>query len=463
MATINRENIGVLNDRLTVTVKEDDYNPGFKKALKQYSQNANIPGFRKGKIPTGLIKKMYGGELFPQEVLKAVEDGLNDYLKKEELDLFGQPIIIPDEKSPKVDFHNPKDYSFDFEIGLKPKLDLNALEKEFKFSQYKVKPEEKEIDEQIEQLQKRAAKREEIEKAEEQDHLITLSFDLADENGKEIGEKEEDDHQDTFRLDYFSKRFQNQLTTKGKGDYFSTQLKNAFKKKELEWITDDWKLDKETAPENHYVVTVQKIEKSITRELDEEFFQEVYPGGEVKTEEDFRKKITEDFQAQWDHQTKHMLEHEIFEKLINETKIELPVEYLKKQLQRENGKLKTEEEVEKEYPEFEKQTKWGLITSQIIQKEELDAKPEEIKDFFRQQIQGYFQMPTITDENQQMIDELTERLMQEEGRIDEAYRTIITNKLFDWIIEKADIEEKEISSDEFKKLNEEHNHQHHGH
>src|SRR5699024_4834190 len=201
----------------------------------------------------------------------------------------------------------------------------------------------------------------------------------------------------------------------------------------------------------------------ITRELDEDFFQEIYPGGEVKTEEDFRKKITEDFQAQWDHQTKHMMEHEIFEKLINDTKIELPVEYLKKQLQRENGKLKTEEEVEKEYPEFEKQTKWGLITSQIIQKEELDAKPEEIKDFFRQQIQGYFQMPTITDENQQMIDELTACLIQKEGRIEEAYRTIITNKLFDWIIEKADIEEKEISSDEYKKLNEEHNHQHHGH
>src|SRR5699024_1217664 len=220
---------------------------------------------------------------------------------------------------------------------------------------------------------------------------------------------------------------------------------------ELEWIMDDWKLDKETAPENHYVVTIQKIEKSITRELDEDFFQEIYPGGEVKTEEDFRKKITEDFQAQWDHQTKHMMEHEIFEKLINDTKIELPIEYLKKQLQRETGKLKTDEEVEKEYPEFEKQTKWGVITSCVIEEEKLDAEPEEVKDFLRQQILGYFQMPEMTEENEEMVNELTSRLMQEEGRIDEAYRTILTNKLFDCLIEKAKIEEKEISTEDFTK------------
>ncbi len=463
MATINRENIGTLNDRLTVTVKKEDYNPGFEKQLKQYSKNANIPGFRKGKVPSGLIKKMYGGELFPQEVLKSVEEGLNDYLKKEKLDLFGQPILNPDESAPQVDMNNPQDYSFDFEIGLKPELELKEIEDQLAFTRYKVKPEEKDINEQIEQIQQRAAKHEEIEKAEKEDDLLTLTFDLADEEGKEIGEEKEDDHEDSFRLDYFSKKFQNRLTSKKAGDSFSVQLKDVFKKKELEWIVEDWNLEKETADENHYVVTVQKIEKTIPRELEESFFQEVYPGSEIKTEEDFRKKLTEDFQAQWDHQAKHLLEHEIFEKLVNETKIELPVDFLKKQLQREDNKLKSDEEVEKEYPEFEKQTKWGLITSQIINKEDLDAQPDEVKDFLRQQIMGYFQMPEVTDENQQMINELTERLMQEEGRIDEAYRTIVTNKLFDWLIEKAKLEDKDISQEEFIKLNEEHNHQHHGH
>lgn len=463
MATINRENIGTLNDRITVTVTEDDYNPGFQETLKQYSKNANIPGFRKGKVPAGLIKKMYGAELFPQEVLKAVENGLNDYLKEQQLDLFGQPMLQEKEAAPEVDMNQPGDYAFDFEIGLRPELDLDTLEKNLNFTRYKVQPGEKEIDEEIENLQQRGATFEELEEIKEAENIVNLSFQLADKDGNPLEEAEAEKREEKFRLDYFSPALQEQLKGKKKGDTLPVKLKDAFEEKELEWVLGDWKADKETAPEKDYLLTLTKVEKAIPRELDASFFQEVYPNSGITTEEDFRKRITEDFQAQWDRQAKHLLEHKIFEQLVNDTPMDLPVAFLKKQLKTEGGKLKTDEEVDKQYPEFEKQTKWGIITSAIINKAQLEASPEEVKDSIRQQILGYFQMPAVTEENQAMVEELTNRLMQEEKRVDEAYRTILTNKLFDWLTEKAEITDQEISTEEFIKLTQEHNHEHHEH
>src|SRR5690625_1008200 len=240
-----------------------------------------------------------------------------------------------------------------------------------------------------------------MEEIEEEKNLIGITLQPVDKN-EEILE-EEQEHKDKFRLSYFSSKLQEDLKGKKKEDSFTLQLKEIFEGKELDWVINDMGIDKETAPENYYLVTINEIEKVIPRELEESFYETVYPNEKITTEEEFRKKITTDLQAQWEHQAKHLLEHEIFEKLVNEIPVELPVDFLKKQLQRENGKLKTEEEVEKEYPEFEKQTKWGVITSCVIEEEKLDAEPEEVKDFLRQQILGYFQMPEMPEENEEMV------------------------------------------------------------
>lgn len=461
MPTINRENIGVLNDRIEVTVNKEDYNPGFEKSLKDYSKNTNLPGFRKGKVPRSLIKKMYGKELFPQHVLKSVEDGLNNYLREEKLSLFGQPILQENEDMPAVDMNDPKEYSFSFEIGLRPKVDIKDIKDKLSFEKYKVKPTKKEVDEEIEDMQKRAATFEAAETIENDDDLIGLSFQLTDDKGKAI--EEEKKYEEQFRFSYFSKKLQEALKGKKVGDTAVLTLAEAFEDKELDWIKKNWKLERTDQVEGAYLITLEKIEKAIPRKLNKEFYEMVFPNAGITNKEDFHKKITEDYQSQWDHQARHLLEHEIFEKLVDGVEIELPTGFLKEQLRREGKKLKTDEEVEEQYPEFERQTRWGVITSSVIEAEDLDANPEEIKDFFRRQVMGYFQMPEITAETKQMVDQMTDRMMQNEEQIDQAYRSILTNKMFDWLIDNANIEEKEISTKKFKELMEEHNHEHHGH
>ena len=127
MSTVTRENIGLLNDKIIVKIEKSDYLPSFEKSLKDYGKKANIPGFRKGMVPTSLIKKMYGNSVFTDEVLKTVEKKLTDYMSAEQLEIFAQPLPLPENDASKINFVQPDDYSFSFEVGLKPDFTLPDL------------------------------------------------------------------------------------------------------------------------------------------------------------------------------------------------------------------------------------------------------------------------------------------------------------------------------------------------
>src|SRR6476659_4106504 len=127
MATVTRENIGLLNDKIVVNVKKEDYLPTFEKALKSYGKKASLPGFRKGMVPTSVIKKMYGSSVLTDEVLKTVEKELTKYMVDENLDIFAQPLPLPENDSRNINAENPADYVFAFEVGLKPEFALPDL------------------------------------------------------------------------------------------------------------------------------------------------------------------------------------------------------------------------------------------------------------------------------------------------------------------------------------------------
>src|SRR4249919_67185 len=146
MATVTRENIGLLNDKLTVNLAKEDYLPSFEKSLKNYAKNANIPGFRKGMVPSSLVKKMYGQSVFTEEVLRTVEKELNEYMNNEKLDIFAQPLPFEND-SRMLDMNNPGDYAFAFEIGLKPELDINVNELQGTF--YKIKVTDEVIEDEL--------------------------------------------------------------------------------------------------------------------------------------------------------------------------------------------------------------------------------------------------------------------------------------------------------------------------
>ena len=152
MATITRENIGLLNDKLTVNLSKEDYYTGFEQSLKKYAKNANIPGFRKGMVPAGLVKKIYGQSVFTDEIFRKVEAELNAYIGKEQLDIFAQPLPL-DVDARALDMNNPADYAFAFEIGLKPNFELDPSSITVK--RYKITVTEEMINDEVARLQSR--------------------------------------------------------------------------------------------------------------------------------------------------------------------------------------------------------------------------------------------------------------------------------------------------------------------
>ena len=156
MATVTRENIGLLNDKLTVKVSKDDYLPVFEKTLKNYSKTVNVPGFRKGMVPAGMIKKMYGPSIFTDEILKTVEKELYSYLGNEKPDIFAQPLAL-DADIRAMDVNNPADYEFGFEIGLKPNFEVAPLDKA-KLVNHIVKVTPEMVQDEISKMQVRGSK-----------------------------------------------------------------------------------------------------------------------------------------------------------------------------------------------------------------------------------------------------------------------------------------------------------------
>jgi trigger factor len=458
MATVTKENIGLLNEKITLKLEKTDYLPTFEKSLKDYSKKANIPGFRKGMVPAGLIKKMYGPSLFADEVLRTVDRELIKYLEEEKLDIFAQPIPVESDIR-QLDVNNPADYTFHFEIGMKPEFTLADLSKANTI-RYKVKITDEMIDAEITRLQNRYGNMKDENTVNTEENVLNVLFGEVDENGNEIDAGIKKDN--SLLVKYFKEEFRSNLLGKTINDYVIAQLDKAFAEKELEFILQDLGLDKNdpAAAQKHFKIQITKIGLLEKRELNEEFYKQLYPNGEVTTEADFRNKVKEEIQAYWDGQARNQLQHMAYHELLDGTTIDFPESFLKKWMVTQGEEKKTPEEAEKEFPTFKNQLKWTLISDKIVRENNIEVKPEEIKAFAKQQLFGYMNMPMGGDD-QPWVDNYIDKMMQDRKYVEDAYNRIQSQKIFEWAETQVKPTEKEIAMEDFVKMQEEHQHHHH--
>lgn len=458
MATITKENIGLLHEKISVKLEKTDYLPAFEKALKDYSRKANIPGFRKGMVPSSLIKKMYGPSVFTDEVLRSVDRELIKYLETDKLDIFAQPLPMESDIR-QLDMDNPADYTFHFEVGMKPDFNLPDLSKA-KIIKYKVTVTDEMINSEVTRLQNRYGNTKDEETVATDENILNVTFTESDKDGNEIQNAVKKDN--SLLVKYFSEKFRNNLIGKKTGESFTAQLNNAFDEKEREWIIEDLGMDKKDASvaEKYFNITITKIGLLEKRELNEEFFKQLYPNAEVKTEADFRNKIKEEIQLYWDGQARNQIQDQAYHELIDHTEIKFPEGFLKKWVRVQGEKDKPEEQVEKEFPVFLQQLKWTLITDKIVQQNNIQVQPEEIKNFARQQLLGYMGL-AASEEQQAWMKDYVEKMMKDRKYVEDAYNRIQTQKIFEWAEQQVKPTEKEISVEEFTKMIEEHQHHHH--
>ncbi|HZF63017.1 MAG TPA: trigger factor [Chitinophagaceae bacterium] len=456
MATVTQQEVAPLHKHLNITIAKEDYLPSFEKALKEYSKKANIPGFRKGMVPAGLIRKMYGNSLFVDEVLRMVDKEVFKYIEEEKLDIFAQPLPVEFNVG-QLDVNKPDNYSFTFEVGMKPEVGVPDLKQE-QVTRYKIDVTEEMMNEEVERLRTRYGNMTEPETVTNDECVLNLTFIETDAEGNELegGVRKEN----SLLVKYFSEAFRPQLIGSKKDDAIQINLHEAFADKEREWILND--LGLETATDKHFKLVITKIGFVEPRELNEDFFAQLYPGQEIKTEDDFRLRLKNDLEAQWDSESRNQLHHTLYHALLDKTTIDFPAEFLKRWLktQGQEGQQKTEEEVEKEFPTFLNQLKWSLITDKLIRENNIQVQQEEIREFAKQQLLGYMGMAAM-DEEQEWVRDYIDRMMKDRKYVEDAYNKLQTQKLFEWTETQVNAVETKIGKEEFARMNEEHQHHHH--
>lgn len=460
MATVTRESIGTLHDKITVKLTREDYWPTFEKSLKQYAKNANVPGFRKGMVPAGMVRKMYGQSIFGDEVLRSAGQQLESYLKDQNLAIFAQPMVMPNEQPLKLDMNDPAEVDFSFEVGLKPEVDITPLQGKPALTKYKVGVGDKMLEDEIERIKRRYGKVEDQDAVKTKDDIIYCQYELCDADGNVAADPQM--VEDTVLLEKMPAKLQDMLMGKKAGDTLVIRPADVCTEEELAAFMKDPLKQTTEAANNHYKLTLSKVGLLVPRELDAELYAQVFPNGEVTDEADFKEKLRTELGKEFDNATKQRLHNEIYELLVHQTPVQLPVAFLKRWLKEGGEKPKNEAEVEQEFPGFDHQLRWTLISDKLIADNKIDVSYEEVAEHVKKQVLAYFGM--TSDEDAPWLDSYMAKVVKDQKTMDETYRRILFEKLFTHLEGAFNVQEKEVSEEEFFKLPDAHAaHHHHDH
>lgn len=433
---ITRENKDNLNAVLSVAIAKGDYSEKVEKILKDYRKNANIPGFRKGKVPMGMIKKQYGQAVLVDEVNKLLQDSLNKYIQDEKLDVLGNPLPMPQDN---LDWKQD-DFTFEFELGLAPEFDVNFDNKE-KITHYKITADQEMIDEQIKLIQRQYGK---LETRQEVKTGFNVVVEITNQDQAIKNET-------TLQLKDLAKDAQKSLKGTKIGDSVQLNSKGLFENEEdLGRFLGLEKEDAEALGELDLTFEIKEINEEIPAELNQELFDK-YTGEEAKltSEEELINFIKEQAAEQFVQHSDQQLLNDVSAHLIENTKFELPGEFLTKWIQQTAEKELSNEEAKQEYENSEKGIRYQLIESKIIKENDLKVEPKEMKammmDRIKQQMAQYGGANMPDEQLEGFADQMLAN--QEESR--KIAEQVMNAKILEVYKEKLNLKEKEVSFKEF--------------
>ncbi len=440
-----------LTGQITIQVKSEDYSPKVEETLKKYRKQAQMPGFRKGMVPAGMVRKMYGKSIMAEELNKMLLDSLYGYISEQKIDLLGNPLPKTDEM---VDFdpNNFGDFTFNYEIGLAPTFDLKLSEKD-KFDYYKVKVDATLIEKYNKDLQKRYGKVKEVEKSQENDMLSGKFEELnADGSIKEGGISSTS----TIALEFLEdEKIKKALTGKKVSDSIALDPEKVSKGHDdmgkMLGVDHD-RIHQLIHDKVQFQFTIEKVYEIEPAEMNEAFYEMLFGKDAVKDQTEFDAKIAENLGNMFANDSDKLLFKQVREELIERTKLELPDAFLKRWLVAANeGKL-TPDVVEKEYKMYAETVRWQLIENKLIKNHEISVPFEDVKEYAKQLIRNQYAQYGIPDIDDSLIEENIKEFLKNEEQVRQINETLYDNKLLQAIKATCKLKEKEVDYDEFVKL-----------
>lgn len=434
---ITRTNVDALNAVVTVSVSKSDYADKVQGVLADYRKNAAIPGFRKGAVPMSLIQKQYGKAVLLDEVNKLLQDGLNNYLVEEKLDVLGNPL-------PKMteDFNwDAEDFTFEFELGLAPEFSVDLSAKNSVVN-YTIIADDKMLDEQIERIQKQYGKLVGKDKVEEGD----------DVNGTFVNEENNINNTVSFSLtEIKAKKSAKAFVGKKVGDVVTVSTKDLFEDDHK--LMDYLKVDHDLVHglDIEVVFTIEGITTTEKAELNQELFDKLFGEGNVTSVEEVKAKIKEDAEKQFSQQADQKYLNDVTEFLISNTKFDLPAEFLVKWLQTAGETPMTEEQAQEEYAKSESGLRYQLIESKIITENGLQITFEDLKAFASELIKKQMAQFGQLNPTQEDVDGIVARVLSNQDEVKRLSEQMMSEKMIALFKEKVKTKSKEVSYEQFVK------------
>ena len=433
---ISKKQVDPLNAVVTVEISKDDYAPKVDKILNDYRKNANIPGFRKGHVPMGMVRKQYGKAILVEEVNKLIQNELQKFLTEEKLDVLGNPLP----KNEDAINWDAGDFQFEFDLGLAPEFEVDL--KKNAITHYKVVADDIMIDNQVKTIRKQYGKLISKSEVEEGDEV----------SGTFTSQEKEIEHKTTFELDVIKGKKQlNALKGSKVGDVVKLKTKDLFNddhdnQRYLGVSHDDAHgLDIEVE------FKVEEINRREMANLDQELFDKLFGKDVVKSEAELREKIKADAEGQFEQQSDQILLNNVVESLIENTRFDLPESFLKRWIQVSGKEQLSEEAAAEEYERSEKGMRYQLIESRLRAQHDLQVSFDELKEHTRNMIRAQMAQFGNNNPTDEELDGITARILSNEEEVRRISEQLNTGKLLKFFKENVKLKTKELSYDKFIK------------
>ena len=430
-----------LTGLLTVHLTEADYAATVDAQIKDYTKRAQVKGFRPGKVPVSMVKKMYGKGILADEINKTLGKAVDGYVKEQNLRLLGEALPVTSD----VDFDAGKEFTFQFELGLLPEVNLPA-DGTAEVERYQVSLDDDTVQQTNEQIARQYGE--------------TTNPDASEANDYLFGKLKKADEEGEGRMVLLPinkvKNGAEQFIGVKSGDVLTFDLKNAFDNDAvaIAGFSGLNKADAEAAS-GDYVLSVEKINRTAAPEMNQELFDKVFGPEAVSSQEEFDAKVRETMQQNYDRESDGALNNAIVEKLVTGLDIKLPAEFFKKWLVRANAGKLTAEQVEEHYGDYEKELKWSLIRNKVVETANLKVSNDEIINRTLDKIMGQFSMPNMpNDMRESMRGYADSYLKQDNGKQYVAeYEAILAEKVLENLRGKVVVTQKPVTAEEFRNLN----------
>jgi len=395
---------------LTISIDKADYLEQFQDELKKQRKQAHMKGFRKGKTPLSHVRNLYGNQILAQMINEKAISGIYNYLKENEIETILDPILSGDNGQVDITHKNLQDYEFKFDVALRPEFEIHGIKAEDEYTRFNLVLSDKEAEENMDKIAGQLGNRETVKEDIEENDIITLMGDvlLTDEEGLTepieaeikflVSDLKDEIKDQLLKLKLDSEIDIDLLDIEGKDDAF-------VRKYYLKLEDGD-----ERAYNKEVKASITNVERMIKSEVGEELFAKMFPGEEIKTKEEATKRLIEKTTEEHQNSSQNLLFREVMDKMMSETKIELPETFLLTWAK--NAQVMKEGADEAQFLEFLKNDiKWNLIKGQLIKKFDINVTEEEVLDRAKEQVKGYFGYNMAG--NDQYIDMIAQNLMND--------------------------------------------------